>query len=210
MIDIYSKIAPRYDRMHRKWLKYAGGEAQAAFEASITAHIRPGMSVLDAGCGTGEFARHLTALYGGTIGLTLYDACPEMLAQTHGIPAERAEGCLCDMPFADDSFDLISAAWSIETTPDPAKALAELMRVLKPGGQLVIVFCATTPTDRLLARVLRQSVTLRGTGRFLDVDDIHQHLTANGAEAVTRLRCDGPAAVFSAQKPAAMHMALAA
>ena len=125
-----------------------------------------------------------------------------MLALTGDIPAVRAQGCLCDMPFEDDTFDLVSAAWSIETTPDPAKAVAELLRVLKPGGKLVMVFCATTPTDRVMARILRQSVTIRGTGRFLDAESVARQLEALDTQSITRLRCDSPAAVLCATKSA--------
>lgn len=75
----YARIAPSYDRLHERWLRHAGGEAQSAFEGAVTALIRPGMRILDVGCGTGALARRLHAQFGATIEMTLVDACPQML-----------------------------------------------------------------------------------------------------------------------------------
>ncbi len=201
MPGVYDKIARRYDAMHRTWLRHAGGTAQAAFEASVLAHLAPGMAMLDAGCGTGEFARHLTAGLGRKVSLTLFDACAAMLDQASDIDARRRLGCLSDMPFADDSFDLVTAAWSIEASGKPQKALAEMMRVLRPGGILITVFCARQPKVPPLARLLQTTVALRGTGQFLDPDQIARHMENLGASGLTQLRITGPAAVLTCEKP---------
>ena len=210
MTLVYDKIADRYDRMHRTWLRHAGGTAQAAFEASVLARLHPGIDMLDAGCGTGEFARHLCADHGADINLTLFDASAAMLDQAADIPARRRQGCLSAMPFAADSFDLVTAAWSIEATDAPQAALTEMVRVLRPGGTLVTVFCAQRPKVAPIARALQMSVKLRKTGQFLSADSVANHLTTLGVEALTKLRVTGPAAVLTCRKPFAQTVALAA
>ena len=57
MVRIYGQLAPVYDVLHRRWLRFAGGEAQAALEAAVRIAISPRATLLDAGCGTGRFAR---------------------------------------------------------------------------------------------------------------------------------------------------------
>ena len=210
MTPVYDKIADRYDRMHSTWLRHAGGAAQAAFEASVLARLRPGTRMLDAGCGTGEFARHLCADQGADIDLTLFDASAAMLRKAADIPACRRQGCLSQMPFATGHFDLVAAAWSIEATDAPYCALSEMVRVLRPGGTLITVFCARRPKVAPLARALQMSVELRGTGRFLSDQSVRNHLATLGVEALTQLRVSGPAAVLTCRKSMAQTVALAA
>ncbi|MCP4307728.1 MAG: methyltransferase domain-containing protein, partial [bacterium] len=140
MFDVYDKIAPRYDRMHATWLRYAGGEAQAAFEAAVMSSLSAGMRILDAGSGTGRLARHIVASGPEQLELTLVDRCRSMLSQSADLPVRLVEGCLMALPFENEMFDLVSAAWSVESTPNPARVVRELLRVLRPGGQLVLVF----------------------------------------------------------------------
>ena len=188
----YRQIAPKYDSLHGRWLRYAGGGAQAAFEAAVLMRIKAGDRVLDAGCGTGLLARRILACR-PDVDLTLVDACPEMIAQAADLPAARVEGSLLNLPFTDNYFDIVTAAWSIEATENPALALRELRRVLKPGGNLVLVFCSDAPAAIPFARVMRWSVKLRHTGKFLSVDAVDAFLTADDAGQTMRLHSLGPA-----------------
>lgn len=209
MVRSYDLIASRYDKMHQRWLRHAGGEAQAALEASLFARVAPGDRVLDAGCGTGHLSRALAA-HDPSLRLTMLDACAEMLEQARDVPASRRLGSLLQLPFADDSFDVAVAAWAIEATDDETTAIAELMRVVRPGGVVLIAFCATEPPSRLAASFLRKGIELRRTGRFLDAGKVEAALHANNAESVVRHRCMGPAAVVAARCAAAEAMPLAA
>lgn len=189
--------------MHRRWLRYAGGEAQAAFEASVMARLEPGMKVLDAGCGTGALARRLLSSAPGPVDVTLIDNSAEMLALASSPAVQSRQGCLMDLPFADEQFDLVTAAWSIEATPNPARCLRELLRVLRPSGTLAMVFCSNRPTRRIAARLFRQSVLMRGTGAFLETDAIVQIARSAGAARVIRHNCGGPASAISISKASA-------
>lgn len=112
------------------------------------AGLRPGHHVLDAGCGTGDFLPHLAALVGSEGAVTAVDLAEENAA----LAADRADtwhlpcptdvraASLLDLPYPDDTFD---AAWCANTVQylddgELACALAELMRVVRPGGTLAI------------------------------------------------------------------------
>ncbi|MAS04762.1 MAG: ubiquinone biosynthesis protein UbiE [Ahrensia sp.] len=197
----YARIAPSYDRLHERWLRHAGGEAQSAFEGAVTALIRPGMRILDVGCGTGALARRLHAQFGDTIDMTLVDACPNMLERTHDIDVARIIGSIETLPVPDGVFDLVTCSWALETTPRTRRALAELLRAAKPGGHVCIAFCADLRCSRISEIMLKTAIKWRGTGRFLRLGDVEQALERLDVERVRRLRCSGPAAVLMIDKP---------
>ena len=199
-VDFYDGLAPAYDPLHARFLRLAGGAAQGALEGAVAALLRPGMAVLDAGCGTGRMGRRLLGVE-PSLRLTLLDAAPAMLAAARNVPARRVHGSLLAMPFADGAFDVALCAWALETLPDPERALDELLRVVRPGGHLCLAFCAEAPeadaVDRLMARAIRR----RGAGRLLDAHRIADALAARGAVRVRRIAGAGPAAALVAGKP---------
>jgi SAM-dependent methyltransferase len=91
--------------------------------------------VLDAGCGSGRTLADLVA-YGEVSGIELHEDAAEVArSRGHG---EVRVGRLEDLPWADASFDLITCLDVIEHTPDDRTALAELRRVCRPGGWLLV------------------------------------------------------------------------
>lgn len=92
---------------------------------------------LDAACGTGRHAAYLASLGHKVIGV---DTSTEMLevAREKVPDGEFHEADLHDLPLADDSVDLVVCAIALSHVPDLAQALRELVRVLRPGGDLVI------------------------------------------------------------------------
>lgn len=200
MSAIYDSLARRYDRLHARWLAWAGGEAQAALEAAVLSRLEPGMSVLDAGCGTGRLARHLAHAAPASVRVTLIDSSVEMLRFCRDLPYRAECADLTDLPYDDASFDIVVAAWSVEATPDPDRAISELFRVLRPWGYLVVAFCSTNPTKRIAGRLLRHGVERRGAGRFLDPERVIAQARLSGADAVIRHRVEGPASTISLRK----------
>ena len=91
-VELYSRLAPSYDLLHRRWLKYAGGEAQAALEAAVRGAYRPGAALLDVGCGTGAFARALLSEGVAAEDLTLLDPSAAMLSRCADLPCLKVPG----------------------------------------------------------------------------------------------------------------------
>lgn len=192
LVDLYDRIAPRYDTLHRRWLKHAGGEAQAALEAAARALITPHTKLLDAGCGTGAFARKLIAEGMSPERITLLDPSQVMLSLCDDMAAPRIKGRLEAIPFDDGEFDIVTCAWALETVPSPATALRELCRVVRPGGALCLAFCANTPASSMTGWLMRQALTRRNTGRFLDGEVVVSTIEGLGGFETRLLPCNGP------------------
>ncbi len=141
--DVFDSVASKYDvmndlmslGMHRAWKAYA----------VAVANVRPGQRVLDIAGGTGDLARAFASRVGSG-GLVVHtDINEAMLKQ--GRDRLIDEGLvlptlLCDaesLPFATGSFDLVAVAFGLRNMTDKDKALAEMARVLKIGGRLLVL-----------------------------------------------------------------------
>jgi SAM-dependent methyltransferase len=93
--------------------------------------LPPGARVLDAGCGSGRTLVELVD-YGDVSGVELDPDAAE-IARERGV-GEVLTGRLEELPFPDDTFDLITCLDVIEHTPDDRGTLTELLRVCRPGG----------------------------------------------------------------------------
>jgi 2-polyprenyl-3-methyl-5-hydroxy-6-metoxy-1,4-benzoquinol methylase len=95
-----------------------------------------GKLVLDAGCGVGGVTRALVACGARVVAL---DIGPSLAATTRARWGCRAVvGTLSSLGLRSDAFDAVLSSEAIEHTPDPAQAVRELLRVVKPGGHLVL------------------------------------------------------------------------
>jgi len=100
--------------------------------------------VLEVGGGQGELAERIANELQASV--TFLDLSPRMveLARERGLDAR--EGDVQELPFADESFDTVVAAWMLYHVPDIARGLSEIARVLVPGGALIAV---TTSADHV-------------------------------------------------------------
>jgi SAM-dependent methyltransferase len=111
------------------------------------AEARP-RRVLDAGCGAGDFALFITAPE--VIGIDSSAAMIER-ARTRGLEARHAE--IEELPFDDSEFDVVTCNWVLYHLGDLDRGLAELARVLRPGGRFVGIYNAPGHLDELWSAV---------------------------------------------------------
>lgn len=132
---VWDKIAPSYDRQIAFFerVQFGGGREWVCSRASG--------SVLEVAIGTG---RNL-AFYRADVRITGIEISPAMLAIARqratalGLDVDLREGAAEALPYAEGTFDTVVCALSLCTIPDPAKAIAEMVRVLKPGGTLLLL-----------------------------------------------------------------------
>lgn len=161
--------------------------------------IQPGDSVLDVGCGTGEVTLRAKqrAKHGHVYGI---DPAPEMIAVARkkaarkGLEIDFRVGVIEALPFGDSSIDVVTSSLMMHHLPDDLKmrGLAEIYRVLKPGGRLLIadfmrptgaflnhLFIAFTRHQRLQKGVEDLQVWLRNAG-FGQVKQLDRNVLAIG------------------------------
>ncbi len=107
------------------------------------AEVRKGDRVLDVACGTGALTLAVSKIAGPSGTVVGLDINPEMLAVACRKPVqiEWLEGRAEALPFADNSFDAVVSQFGFMFFEDRPKALAEMMRVLKPNGRLAVAVC---------------------------------------------------------------------
>jgi 2-polyprenyl-3-methyl-5-hydroxy-6-metoxy-1,4-benzoquinol methylase len=156
-----SSIADRYDEWHAaKTAVNKRPSATAPWHQMAKPHVGnvAGLRVLEIGCGRGAFAEFL-ADRGAN--LVAADLSPEAVRFARETLGERVECVVADIeriPFPDQSFDLVVSLETVEHATSPKQALAELVRVTKRRGRLIV----TTPSYLNLIGVYRVYLRLRG------------------------------------------------
>jgi demethylmenaquinone methyltransferase / 2-methoxy-6-polyprenyl-1,4-benzoquinol methylase len=132
---MFDRIAPVYDTMNRVM---TAGLDRSWRRLTVEAVVQPGDRVLDACCGTGDLAVAAEREGGVVTGL---DFSPRMLerARRKSDSIAWVEGDLLALPFDDDAFDAATVGFGVRNVADLEAALAELHRVLRPGGRLAIL-----------------------------------------------------------------------
>jgi demethylmenaquinone methyltransferase/2-methoxy-6-polyprenyl-1,4-benzoquinol methylase/phosphoethanolamine N-methyltransferase len=110
------------------------------------ARIQPGEKVLDVGCGTGTLAMEVARRVGRVGSFAGIDPSTEQIAWArskavrHNVQVEFQIGVIEQLPFPDQSFDAVLSTLMMHHLPAPLKrrGLAEIARVLKPGGRVII------------------------------------------------------------------------
>ena len=131
---LFATIADRYDLVTRV-LSY-GMDARWKARLSQAVAPRAGERALDLACGTGDIAYRLAGSGAQVCGL---DITPRMLqlarAKTTPARCRWTAGDMTALPFADGSFDVVTTGYGLRNVPDLDAAVAEIARVLRPGGR---------------------------------------------------------------------------
>jgi MPBQ/MSBQ methyltransferase len=151
------------------------------------ARLDHGLTVLDAGAGTGFTTEGIVARVDAAA-VTMLDQSPHQLARSRAKPAlaacPRVLGDAEALPFADDTFDRYVSAGSIEYWPDPLRGIAEAYRVTRAGG-VALVIGPVRPANRI-ARALAEAWML-----FPPAEDYTRWMQEAGFEDV-RVRALAP------------------
>ena len=140
---VFHSVARKYDvmndvmsgGMHRLWKTFTIGRAQ----------VRPGARVLDIAGGTGDLAKAMARKAGPTGEVWLTDINESMLAVGRdrlldaGLALPTALADAEKLPFPDRYFDRVTVAFGLRNMTHKDRALAEMYRVLRPGGKLLVL-----------------------------------------------------------------------
>lgn len=192
---LFGRIAARYDLtndvmslgLHRRWKALAVG----------LAGVRPGDVVLDLAAGTGDLALRLARDDVGSLRIAADLTVPMMEAGKRRADADRIRWLACDamrLPLADASVDRVIVGYGLRNFPDLDGSLAEIRRVLRPGGRFVSLdFGRAEPAwlDRAYLGYLVASASAAGWLLHRDVESyryipesLRQYAAQRGVEEV--------------------------
>jgi demethylmenaquinone methyltransferase / 2-methoxy-6-polyprenyl-1,4-benzoquinol methylase len=147
--SVFASVAGKYDVMN-DLMSFGTHRLWKHFTLSLTG-LRPGQCALDVAGGTGDLAAGLLRQVGKTGRVVLSDINPAMLeiGRDRLLDAGHVGNVECivadaeRLPFEDDSFDCITIGFGLRNVTDKAAALKSMHRVLKPGGQLLVLEFST-------------------------------------------------------------------
>jgi len=161
----------RLERLNERYSAHHGRRQEFVFGADERAGLiarlvgGPGLDVLDLGCRTGALTQHY-ATGNIVVGVDVDRSALEQAAARLGIETVWAD-VEEELPFPDESFDVVVAGELLEHLADPAAAIAHVLRVLRPGGR----FVGSVPNAFRLKSRLRYAA-----GRHPETDSTHLQL----------------------------------
>lgn len=150
----------QYDDLAAQWWAPAGAFAPLHWLAEARARLvpaagRPDAVLVDVGCGGGLLAPHLAGKGYRHVGVDLQQSCLAA-AGRRGVAALRADATA--LPLATGAADVVVAGEILEHLPDMPGAVAEICRVLRPGGRLVLDTLNANRLSRLIAVTLGERI----------------------------------------------------
>lgn len=156
--QMFGAIAPRYDFLNR--LLSLGIDRRWRTKAVQQLTYREGGRILDVATGTGDVALEIAKATPASVKITGADFCQEMVELGKAKVASSAYAkkidlivAPCeDLPFPEDTFDSVTIAFGIRNVVDRKLGMAEMRRVLRPGGRMIILEFST-PRSQLFRQI---------------------------------------------------------
>jgi demethylmenaquinone methyltransferase/2-methoxy-6-polyprenyl-1,4-benzoquinol methylase len=152
--EMFARISPRYDLLNHLLSANIDIRWRRRVVRKLQPQLRSDAKVLDVGCGTGDLSIELFEESGAQV--TGIDFCRPMLelAQVKAPHLRFVEGDALRLPFSDAAFDCVTVAFALRNLASVEQGLAELKRVLKPGGMVAVLEFSqpTVPGIRHLVR----------------------------------------------------------
>ena len=153
MSDAFSAHNARVIAQFTRWAKPFAelpvhAEAESMERTLDACSVSKGMNVLDVACGPGIVACELARSGAQVTGI---DLTPAMIDQAYqradsmGVNVDYQTGDALHLPFDTASFDRVVTRYSFHHMPDPGKVLAEMVRVCRPGGRVIVIDATPAP-----------------------------------------------------------------
>lgn len=189
--QLFATIAPRYDLITRL-LSY-GQDARWKRRLLRLAAIGPNDRALDLACGTGDLTVHV----GLDVTMKMLQLARRRTLNPHHLPTtiyQLVQGDMTSLPFASATFTVVTTGYGLRNVPDLPAAIAEIHRVLAPGGRMLSLDF-NRPDPRLLRAAYLAYLTVVGSalGWVLHGDpDTYRYIPESirrypGARGVARL-----------------------
>lgn len=168
--ELYDSIAEKYDSYASIWKNSVGKGVWNYYEELLHKNVKDGAKVLDAGTGTGEAIKAIlnNSNPSEVMGIDISKGMLKIAREK--IKDKRVRFDVQDiqtLPYPDNSFDVVTCTWALETLEYPKKTVAEFLRVINEDGYVIYVF-HSLPTDmtgrlysNLMERLLKKKLELR-------------------------------------------------
>lgn len=167
--SMFDSVASRYDTMDTLMTGGLNNVWMVALRKAVAPH--PGERILDLAAGTGTSSAALAKGGAEVVACDLSEGMIEVGRQRHP-EIEFVHGNAMDLDFEDGTFDAVTISWGLRNIPDPALALREMMRVVRPRGRLVVLEFST-PTSRVCRGLYNayQSTVMPALARVASTND---------------------------------------
>lgn len=185
--ELFDTWTERYDR----WFTTPIGQLVHHYEDEILLSYldaRPGELILDVGCGTGIFTTGVLHSGARVVGADVSVPMLRVAVARSGAGFAGVCADMCALPFSNNAFDRVFSMTAIEFVADGAGAIAELNRVVKPGGRVVVT---TLNSLSPWAERRRHNAATKGHELFQDISfrspEEMRQLVGNTCESVTAI-----------------------
>jgi ubiquinone/menaquinone biosynthesis C-methylase UbiE len=202
-----AEIADQFTRQAELFASSPVLHSEAALGLLVdAANPEPGDMSLDVACGPGSVVAAFARRVRHAVGL---DATEKMLDQARKLVASAGlantnfqQGDVYALPFADSSFDIVSCRFAVHHLEDPPRAIAEMVRVCKPGGRIVVC-------DGLASDDPAKAAALNRMEKLRDPSTVEFRTQGYLTTAVRRRRTAGTRHVRHYQVPSEMNSLIA-